>query len=71
MLRSRQLMFQQQHLLALELEGCNLAMVAPEVGRDASSLSSAARRITERAGGDQGLQDRINRLREVFAGLQA
>jgi REP-associated tyrosine transposase len=58
-------------LLALELEGCGLASLAPEVGRDASSLSSAARRIAGRAGHDTELESKIRGLRDKIAGLQA
>lgn len=58
-------------LLALELDGCGLASLAPEVGRDSSSLSSAARRIAERAGRDEHLRSKIRRLRVKFAALQA
>lgn len=58
-------------LLALELHGCDLVSLSREAARDASSLSSAAHRIAERARLDEVLQAKINELRRRFAVLQA
>jgi chromosomal replication initiation ATPase DnaA len=58
-------------LLVLELHGCCLAALAPEVGRDPSSLSSAARRISERAERDDKLANKIRDLGHKIAALQA
>ncbi len=43
-------------LLSLELPGCGLVSLAPEVARDATSLSYAARRVAERAKEEDALQ---------------
>lgn len=56
---------------ALELHGCDLVGLAHEVGRDSSSLSSAARRIVGRARCDEALSSKIDRLRDSFTALQA
>lgn len=58
-------------LLSLELPGCCLVNLAPEVARDATSLSSAARRVAGRAMVEDALQCKIERLRHDFAALQA
>jgi REP element-mobilizing transposase RayT len=58
-------------LLVLQLHGCNLVDLAAETARDPSSLSSAARRVTERAGGDGALAMKISELQSIFAVLQA
>jgi putative transposase len=58
-------------LLSLELPGSGLVSLAPEVARDPTSLSSAARRVAERAREDDALRKKIARLRHIFAALQA
>jgi chromosomal replication initiation ATPase DnaA len=58
-------------LLSLELPGSGLVSLAPEVARDPTSLSSAARRVTVRAREDVALRHKIDMLRNVFAVLQA
>jgi len=57
-------------LLSLELPGCGLVNLAPEVDRDATSLSSAARRVAERAREEDALRLKIEMLRHIFAALQ-
>ncbi len=49
-------------LLALKIRGCSLERLAALTGRDASTLSSAARRIAERAGTDNVLARKIDEL---------
>jgi REP element-mobilizing transposase RayT len=58
-------------LLSLELPGTGLVHLAPEVARDATSLSSAARRVADRAREDDALFHKIEMLRHDFASLQA
>jgi len=58
-------------LLSLELPGSGLVSLAPEVARDPTSLSSAARRVAERAREDDALRNKIVSLRHTFAALQA
>lgn len=57
--------------VALELPGCDLVSLAHEVGRDPSSLSSAARRIVDRAKHDKAISNKISMLRGIIAALQA
>lgn len=56
---------------ALELPGCDLVSLAHKVGRDPSSLSSAARRIVDRAEHNNLLNNKIIELVNIFAALQA
>ncbi len=56
---------------ALELPGCDLVSLSHEVARDPSSLSSAARRIVDRAGRNEVLNNKIKKLRSIIAALQA
>ncbi len=58
-------------LFSLELPGSDMASLAPEVARDPAPLSSAARRVVERAREDEALRQKIERLRLVFVALQA
>lgn len=58
-------------LLSLELPGCGLVSLAPEVARDATSLSSAAHRIAERARKEDAFRLKLDKLRQYFAALQA
>lgn len=57
--------------LALKFRGCSLERLAVLTGRDASTLSSAARRITEKVKTDKMLAHKIDELYAKFAGLQA
>jgi REP element-mobilizing transposase RayT len=58
-------------LISLELPGSGLVSLAPEVARDPTSLSSAARRVAERAREDDALRKKIDRIRHSFTALQA
>ena len=58
-------------VLALKSPGCSLESLAALTGRDASTLSSAARRVAGRAAGDEGLARKISELGNDIAVLQA
>lgn len=58
-------------LLALKVPGCSLESLAALTGRDASTLSSAAKRVAARAVTEEGLARRISDLGYNFAPLQA
>jgi putative transposase len=57
--------------LALKVPGCSLERLVALTGRDASTLSSAAKRVAARAVAEEGLACKISELGDSFAVLQA
>ena len=56
---------------ALKVPGCSLVSLVALTGRDASTLSSAARRVAARAVAEEGLARKIGALKDNIAVLQA